>query len=45
MQTNLKVDKDSVMFVYGNGFIHAVTSIDGAVIWRKDLASEGFDLV
>lgn len=31
------------MFVYGNGFIHAVASIEGEVIWRKDLASEGFD--
>lgn len=42
--TNLKVDKDNVMFVYGNGVIHAVSSIDGEVIWKKDLASEGIDV-
>lgn len=42
--TNLKVGKDNVIFVYGNGFIHAVASIDGEVIWRKDLASEGTDV-
>lgn len=43
VQENLKVDKDNVIFVYGNGFIHAVASIDGEVIWKKELASEGFD--
>ncbi|KAL0410006.1 UNVERIFIED_CONTAM: ER membrane protein complex subunit [Sesamum latifolium] len=42
--TNLKVDKDNVIFVYGNGFIHAVASIDGEVIWKKELASEGIDI-
>ncbi|XP_073044347.1 uncharacterized protein [Primulina eburnea] len=41
---NLKVDKDNVIFVYGNGFIHAVSSIDGEVIWKKELASEGIDI-
>ncbi|KAL3628413.1 hypothetical protein CASFOL_027459 [Castilleja foliolosa] len=42
--TNMKVGKDSVLFVYGNGFIHAVASIDGEVIWKKELASEGIDV-
>ncbi|KAL3825828.1 hypothetical protein ACJIZ3_021857 [Penstemon smallii] len=42
--TNLKVGKDNVIFVYGNGFIHAVASIDGEVIWKKELASEGIDV-
>ncbi|KAI3473960.1 hypothetical protein Pfo_028534 [Paulownia fortunei] len=42
--TNLKVDKDNLIFVYGNGFIHAVASIDGEVIWKKELASEGIDV-
>ncbi|KAK6140026.1 hypothetical protein DH2020_026242 [Rehmannia glutinosa] len=41
--TNLKVNRDNVLFVYGNGFIHAVATIDGEVIWKKELASEGFD--
>ncbi|XP_051131617.1 uncharacterized protein LOC127251789 [Andrographis paniculata] len=42
--TNLTVDKDKVIFVYGNGVIHAVASIDGDVIWKKELASEGTDI-
>ncbi|PIN21465.1 hypothetical protein CDL12_05810 [Handroanthus impetiginosus] len=42
--TNLKVDKDNVVFVYGNGFIHAVASVDGEVLWKKELASEGIDI-
>ncbi|KAL3642641.1 hypothetical protein CASFOL_013456 [Castilleja foliolosa] len=42
--TNLKVDKDNVLFVYGNGFVHAVASIDGEVIWKKELASQGIDV-
>ncbi|KAG8376639.1 hypothetical protein BUALT_Bualt09G0084400 [Buddleja alternifolia] len=42
--TNLKVERDNVIFVYGNGFIHAVASIDGEVIWKKELASEGVDV-
>ncbi|XP_057779297.1 uncharacterized protein LOC130997883 [Salvia miltiorrhiza] len=42
--TNLKVDKENIMFVYGNGFIHAISSIDGEVIWKKELASEGIDV-
>lgn len=37
----LKVDKDSVILVYGCGSLHAVSSIDGEVIWSKDLAAEG----
>lgn len=40
-QKALKVDKDSVIFVYANGFIHAIASIDGEIIWKKELASEG----
>ncbi|CAA0830353.1 catalytics [Striga hermonthica] len=42
--TNLKVGKDNVLFVYGNGFIHAVASIDGEIIWKKELASEDTDV-
>ncbi|KAK6147109.1 hypothetical protein DH2020_018021 [Rehmannia glutinosa] len=42
--TNLKVNRDNVLFVYGNGFIHAVATIDGEVIWKKELASEGVDV-
>ncbi|KAL8107128.1 uncharacterized protein LOC141671051 [Apium graveolens] len=37
----LKVDKDSVILVYGCGSLHAISSIDGEVLWSKDLAAEG----
>ncbi|KAK1367756.1 ER membrane protein complex subunit 1 [Heracleum sosnowskyi] len=37
----LKVGKDSVILVYSCGSLHAVSSIDGEVIWSKDLAAEG----
>ncbi|WOG85665.1 hypothetical protein DCAR_0104856 [Daucus carota subsp. sativus] len=37
----LKVDKDSVILVYGCGSLHAISSIDGEVLWSKDLATEG----
>ncbi|XAR70870.1 hypothetical protein NMG60_11027904 [Bertholletia excelsa] len=39
--TNLKVDRVNVIFVYGNGCLHAVSSIDGEVLWSKDLTTEG----
>lgn len=38
LQTNLKVDKDNVIFVYGNGCLHAVSSIDGEVLWKEPIA-------
>ncbi|KAI8547334.1 hypothetical protein RHMOL_Rhmol07G0187200 [Rhododendron molle] len=41
--TNLKVDKDNVIFVYGNGCLHAVSSIDGEVLW-KELIAEGVEV-
>ncbi|EPS59522.1 hypothetical protein M569_15283, partial [Genlisea aurea] len=40
---NLNIDKDNIIFVFGNGHIHAVSSIDGEVIWKKELASDGFE--
>lgn len=42
VQTNLKVDKDSVIFVFAKGCLHAVSSIDGDVLWKKDFATERF---
>ncbi|CAI9780193.1 unnamed protein product [Fraxinus pennsylvanica] len=39
--TNLKIGKDDVVFVYGSGCLYAVASIDGEVIWKKELTSEG----
>ncbi|KAK3005418.1 hypothetical protein RJ639_016321 [Escallonia herrerae] len=41
---NLKADRDSVIFVYGSGSLHAVSSIDGEVLWKKELATEGIEV-
>ncbi|KAM7490420.1 hypothetical protein LguiA_033341 [Lonicera macranthoides] len=41
---NLRVDNDYIIFVYGSGCLHAVSGIDGEVIWKKDLANEGIDV-
>ncbi|KAK1439459.1 hypothetical protein QVD17_05277 [Tagetes erecta] len=38
---NLKVDLDSPIFVYGGGYLHAISSIDGEYLWKKDFATEG----
>ncbi|KAL6980107.1 hypothetical protein U1Q18_021757 [Sarracenia purpurea var. burkii] len=40
---NLKVDKDNAILVYGNGCLHAVSSIDGEVLWKTELIAEGFE--
>uniref|UniRef100_A0A7N1A0J8 ER membrane protein complex subunit 1 n=1 Tax=Kalanchoe fedtschenkoi TaxID=63787 RepID=A0A7N1A0J8_KALFE len=37
---SLKVDKDHVMLVFGNSCLYAVSSIDGEVLWMRDLAAE-----
>ncbi|XP_059645439.1 uncharacterized protein LOC132286999 [Cornus florida] len=41
---NLKVDKDSVIIIYSNGCLHAVSSIDGELLWKKELATEGIEV-
>ena len=43
VQTSLKVDKDNLVLVYSNGCLHAVSSIDGEILWKKDLTTEGFE--
>ncbi|CAI9766346.1 unnamed protein product [Fraxinus pennsylvanica] len=42
--TNLKIGKDDVIFVYSSGCLNAVASIDGEVIWKNELTSEGGDV-
>lgn len=42
MQINLKVDKDNVIFVFSKGHLHALSSIDGEVLWEKDFSAERF---
>ncbi|XP_052170277.1 uncharacterized protein LOC127786708 [Diospyros lotus] len=41
---NLKVEKENVILAYGNGCLHAVSSIDGEVVWKKDLTAEGIEV-
>nr|GMD26961.1 ER membrane protein complex subunit 1-like [Ipomoea batatas] len=42
--SNLKVDKDSLILIYSSGYLHAVSSTDGEIIWKKELANEGLDI-
>ncbi|CAN7068570.1 unnamed protein product [Brassica rapa subsp. trilocularis] len=41
---NLKVDKDYPILVFGGGYLHAVSPIDGEVLWKKDFTAEGFEV-
>lgn len=43
LQKNLKADKDDLILVYGKGYLHAISGIDGEIIWRKDFAGERYD--
>ncbi|KAK9983871.1 hypothetical protein SO802_033396 [Lithocarpus litseifolius] len=40
---NLTVDKDNVILVFGKGCLHAVSSIDGVVLWKKDFSAESIE--
>ncbi|XP_039051239.1 ER membrane protein complex subunit 1-like [Hibiscus syriacus] len=41
--TNLKIEKDNVIVVFSNGRLHAVSCIDGEVLWKKDFEAESFE--
>ncbi|KAL2346918.1 hypothetical protein Fmac_000918 [Flemingia macrophylla] len=41
---NLKADKDDLILVFGKGCLHAVSSIDGEVLWRQDFAGESIEV-
>lgn len=45
MQTSFRVDKENLIFAFAEGCLHAVSSVDGEIIWRKDFAAERFDLL
>ncbi|RZC50279.1 hypothetical protein C5167_018705 [Papaver somniferum] len=42
--SSLKYGKDNIILVFGMGSLHAVSSIDGEVIWRKDLVAESLEI-
>ncbi|KAK9142696.1 hypothetical protein Syun_012096 [Stephania yunnanensis] len=41
---NIKIDKDNVVLVFGKGCIHAVSCIDGEILWKNELSSESSDI-
>ncbi|CAN6839068.1 unnamed protein product [Brassica oleracea] len=41
---NLKVDKDYPILAFGGGYLHAVSAVDGEVLWKKDFTAEGFEV-
>ncbi|CAI8599817.1 unnamed protein product [Vicia faba] len=41
---NLKADKDDLVLVYGKGYLHAISGIDGEILWRKDFAGESIEV-
>ncbi|XP_057957645.1 uncharacterized protein LOC131150740 [Malania oleifera] len=42
--TNLKIDKDNVILVYGRGCLHAISSMDGEILWRKNFLDESVEV-
>lgn len=41
----MKVEKDNLILVSSKGYLHAVSSIDGEVLWKKDFTAERFELL
>lgn len=40
LQPNIKVEKDNIILVYGKGWLYAISSIDGEVLWRNDFSTK-----
>uniref|UniRef100_A0A1D1Z7X7 ER membrane protein complex subunit 1 n=1 Tax=Anthurium amnicola TaxID=1678845 RepID=A0A1D1Z7X7_9ARAE len=38
--TSIKIDKDNLMVVYAGGWLYAVSSAEGEVIWKKELMAD-----
>ncbi|KAH7658285.1 Quinoprotein alcohol dehydrogenase-like protein [Dioscorea alata] len=41
---NAGVEKDNLILVYGGGCLHAISSVDGEVAWKKEFSLEGFNV-
>ncbi|KAJ6793419.1 ER membrane protein complex subunit 1 [Iris pallida] len=37
-------EKDSLIFVFGGGWLHAISSVDGEIVWKKEFSTESFDV-
>jgi len=42
--TSLRVDQDNVVLAFGKGRLHAVSSIHGEILWKKDIGAESFEI-
>ncbi|KAL0905820.1 hypothetical protein M5K25_024258 [Dendrobium thyrsiflorum] len=42
--TKFGLERENLVFVFGGGWLHAVSSIDGEKIWKKELYTEGLDI-
>lgn len=42
LQVTVKIDKDSAVLAFSGGWLHAVSSIDGEILWRTELSLEGY---
>ncbi|XP_077210891.1 catalytics [Tasmannia lanceolata] len=42
--TNIKMEKDNIILVYGRGWLHAVSSLDGEILWRKEFSIDSLEI-
>ncbi|XP_068648589.1 uncharacterized protein [Aristolochia californica] len=42
---NIKQERQNTILVLGRGCLHAVSSIDGDVLWRKDFSTESLEIM
>ncbi|XP_068652377.1 uncharacterized protein [Aristolochia californica] len=42
---NIKMEKPNTILVFGSGCLHAVSSIDGEILWRKDFSTESLEIM
>ncbi|CAN1218754.1 ER membrane protein complex subunit 1 [Linum perenne] len=43
-KASLRVDQDNVVLAFGKGRLHAVSSIHGEILWKKDIGAESFEI-
>ncbi|KAK1314855.1 hypothetical protein QJS10_CPA06g00716 [Acorus calamus] len=44
VQASAKMEKDSLILVFGKGFLHGISSIDGDILWRKEFHGESLEI-
>ncbi|GMI83877.1 hypothetical protein like AT5G11560 [Hibiscus trionum] len=44
LMTNVIIEKDNVVVIFSNGRLHAVSCIDGEVLWNKDFEAESLEV-